>query len=116
MKLPNVEKAFVTEDKIKDYLLSETHPDGRAKAAFFTNFGFSAEQGEILVEALLGHAHSHEVASASTTSHGIKFVVESELITPDGRNPKIRTVWIIEVGKTAARLITAYPLESKPHD
>jgi hypothetical protein len=39
MKLPNCEQAVVAEAKITRYLLSETHEDGKHKAAFFTHFG-----------------------------------------------------------------------------
>ncbi len=48
MKLPNREKAFVPREKIVDYLLSFVHKDGRAKAEFFTRFGFASESWEVL--------------------------------------------------------------------
>ena len=36
MKLPNAEQAVVDREKITDYLLSLTSPDGWSKARFFT--------------------------------------------------------------------------------
>ena len=51
MKLPNVEQVIVPRAKIVDYLLSETHRNGRYKAAFFLRFGFDS----ILI---LGHTPS----------------------------------------------------------
>jgi len=45
MKLPNAEHAIVPGPKITHYLLSETHRDGRHKAAFFRSFGFTSEAG-----------------------------------------------------------------------
>lgn len=38
MKLPDKEKAYIPLLKIKDYLLSETHPIGKSKAKFFRSF------------------------------------------------------------------------------
>ncbi len=35
MKLPNRERAILPRERIRDYLLSDSHPDGRHKAAFF---------------------------------------------------------------------------------
>jgi hypothetical protein len=35
MKLPNYEQVVITREKVVDYLLSDTHRDGRHKAAFF---------------------------------------------------------------------------------
>jgi hypothetical protein len=34
--LPNSERAIVDEAKVRDYLLSPSHPVGRFKAAFFS--------------------------------------------------------------------------------
>ena len=36
--------------------------------------------------------------------------VEGELPAPDGRRPRVRTVWQVDKGQIAPRLITAYPL------
>lgn len=43
MKIPNAESAFVTQEKIRDYLLNAAHPDNGGKAAFFVALGFRAE-------------------------------------------------------------------------
>jgi len=56
MKLPGVENAKVGETKIVRYLLSTTHRAGKSKAAFFMEFGFSAERWEDLDRALRQHA------------------------------------------------------------
>ena len=50
MRLPNYEKAFVPREKIVDYLLSFVHKDGRAKAEFFTRFGFASESWKVLAD------------------------------------------------------------------
>ena len=52
MKLPNHEQAVVPRAKIVDYLLSDSHRDGRHKAAFFKRFGYAAESWEGLAQAL----------------------------------------------------------------
>lgn len=50
--LPNAAAAIVARSKIVDYLLSETHPDGRGKARLFSDHGFSASDWESLAAAL----------------------------------------------------------------
>jgi hypothetical protein len=35
----------ITREKIVDYLLSDTHHDGRHEAAFFKRFGFMVTEG-----------------------------------------------------------------------
>ena len=112
MKLPNVERAVIETQKIVDYLLA----DDRDKAAFFKRFGFSVEEWEIFANALHEHAVRHEVGKITSTSHGTKYIIEGELMTPDGRNPIIRTVWITESEETTPRLVTAYPVKGGSDD
>ena len=42
-----------------------------------------------------------------------RYEIDGELNAPDGRQPRIRTVWQIDEGQIAPRLITAYPLEAE---
>jgi hypothetical protein len=111
LKLPNPEKALVEPRKITAYLLSEENSGG--KSAFFVAFGFNLAQPEELEQALLAHAAAHEVARVSETSHGIKYIIDGKMQTPDRRSPQVRSVWIVDKGKEAPRLVTAYPLEGE---
>jgi len=40
MKLPNAERAVIDERKVREYLLSKSHPIGRFKATFLARAGF----------------------------------------------------------------------------
>lgn len=111
MKLPKYEEAVVPERKLVNYLLDETHPTGKHKAAFFKRFGFDREKWSELKTALLQHAADHDVASTLQTDEGIHFVLEGALRTPDERNPRVRSVWAIDAGSDTPRFITAYPLD-----
>jgi hypothetical protein len=114
MKLPNLDNAYVPPEKIRDYLLNESHEQGGSKASFFLHFGFSVAEWESLVKASLLHAHNNEVVKVEATHFGTRYVIEGTLSSPDGRNPRVRVVWFISRGKNAPRLVTAYPLEE--HD
>ena len=109
MKMSGLVRAVVPKDKITLYLLSETHPTGRAKASFFGGYGFSLAVWEELAESLVRHAASHEVAATEESRFGVKYTIEGPLETPDGRNPRVRVVWFVRKGEAAPRLVTAYP-------
>jgi len=109
-KLPDAESAYIDPGKIAGYLLSETHPRGRLKAAFFRRFGFSAGHPGVFAEALLNHARSHDLAGAVETAFGIHYIIEGAIETPDKRNPVVRTVWVIKTGETLPRFVTATPV------
>lgn len=112
MKLPRARRAQVDERKVVGYLLSTDHPDGRSKAAFFGSFGFSAARWELPADALRDHGTNGEVTSLATSDHGTRYSVDGVIETPDGRNPRVRTVWLVDENG-APRLITAHPLRRR---
>ena len=113
MKLPNASNATVEREKIVDYLLNTEHPIGASKAHFFTHFGFSVDKWKSLADALLAHGQTGTVAQTRQTKHGPRYEVEGRLQTPAGRTPFIRSVWQLDDGAVAPRLITAYPLDAQ---
>lgn len=111
MMLPNAHLALVERAKITEYLLNVEHRNGASKARFFAGFGFELRAWETLANALREHGQSYEVSRTRQTLWGPRYEIEGELSTPDGRRPSIRTVWQLDDGEIAPRLITAYPLE-----
>ncbi len=112
MKLPNAHLAVVEERKITEYLLSSSHRFGASKARFFAAFGFTVASWRVFAEALRRHGRSGEVATTTETGFGPRYEVDGEIEAPDGRRPRVRSVWQVDVGDVAPRLITAYPLEA----
>ena len=110
MKLPHNELALVPREKIADYLLSFTHPQGRHKAAFFSSFGLSGENWEMLADSLRRHAADHEVTKVEVTPFGTRYVVEGIMEMPDGRLPLVRSVWFVANGNEIPKFATAYPI------
>lgn len=98
----------IPEDKIRKYLLDPTHPEGGAKAKFFLAGGFSDSEWLILDHALRHHPIDNAVESTVQNDFGVKYMVRCTIRTPDGRNPCILTVWMVD-GPGAARFVTARP-------
>jgi hypothetical protein len=61
-----------------------------------------------LEKALLDHAWKNSVTKQITTRYGEKYEVSCSLATPDGRNPCVVSVWIIEQPDPNPRFVTAY--------
>ena len=106
MLTPQAARAVVADPKITDYLLKNP-----GKARFFMRFGFSLAQWQVLRDALLLHIITHEYVKEITLDDGVKYVVEGALQSPDGRNPLVRSVWLIDGGRSYPRLISAYALD-----
>ena len=103
---PNWRHTYVPEEKLTEYLLSESHPDGKSKAKFFLRHGYTQET---LKHALIQAAKTGSVVEEEHTLHGTKFAIVSKLSTPAGTSITVRSVWIVEAGETTPRLVTAYP-------
>lgn len=111
MILPNVDLVIVEKEKILGYLLNPSHRHGSSKARFFFEFGFEIPKWETQAEALREHGGLHPVCHREETGFGPRYVVDDVLRTPSGRAPMLRTVWQMDAGALAPRLITAHPLE-----
>ena len=75
--LPNAARVRVPDAKVRDYLLSSSHPVGRFKAVFFLALGFSLERWEVLRDALLdiGTSGNALPGQASPSGRSSRFVL-----------------------------------------
>jgi hypothetical protein len=108
-RLPHLDHAVVPEDKIVNYLLSVRHSGGRAKARFLEGFGFSAQNWQVLRDAIIAHARANDITASHQTRFGIRHEIDGALLTPDGRAPIVRVVWFLEPRETIPRLVTLIP-------
>jgi hypothetical protein len=109
MRLPNRKQAYISPKKLREYLLSENHPVGRFKAKVFTAAGFREHNIDSLREGLLAIAYTNEVKEEIQVAHGRKYVLDGTLPSPAGSILHLRTIWMIDIGEDAPRLVTAYP-------
>lgn len=109
MKLPKYEKAVIDNEKILNYLLSDTHPVGKFKAKFFRSLGFDEKNANLLKNGLLQIFSDGTVTKTINTPFGVKYIIEGFLPTPVGKSVNIVTVWIIERGEDFPPFVTAYP-------
>lgn len=111
MRLPAAEHAFIDASKLRDYLLSDSHPVGRFKAAFFRSLGYTRERPEELESALRRLVRTGEAELDEATVHGQKYRVNGTLAGPEGVSASVTTVWIVPNGEQCARFVTAFPGE-----
>jgi len=109
MKLPNAERAVIDERKVREYLLSKSHPIGRFKAAFLARGGFEAANWVELSSALRDLAQGGEVVVGVANEYGQKYSISGTLIGPGGMGLEVTTVWILPTPEAAPRLVTVFP-------
>jgi hypothetical protein len=109
VQIPNADRAVIEPTKLRDYLLSSTHPVGRFKAPFFLGLGYTAPEWSRLDADLRGQHLSEDAVAAPPTPYGQKYVIRATLVGPAGRSARVVTVWVVRVGEDFARFVTAYP-------
>jgi hypothetical protein len=108
MNLPRAPHAQIAPAKIQQYLLSPSHPIGRAKARFFRRLGFTATRWEELRDALLLHARRGDATTLPAGAFGQRYVVRGILQGPRDR-AAVLSVWIVLTDVSDPVFVTAYP-------
>lgn len=108
MQIPNAGLARIDIEKLRDYLLSASHPTGRFKAVFFRGLGYTADAAENL-EADLREFLAHDAEPAGQNRFGRKYTIQRQLVGPNDRAASIVTVWIVLASDPRPRFVTAYP-------
>ena len=109
MRLPNADLAVVEDAKVRDYLLSVSHPVGRLKSVFFIALGFSGDHWQLLRDALLQLAFTGDASPGQPSPFGLKFEICAILQGPSGRQANVVTVWMVSNGLDFPHFVTAYP-------
>jgi hypothetical protein len=109
VKLPKPECALVDIEKVRDYLLSSTHPIGQSKATFFVGLGYRQTDWVHLHRDLLAIAQLDTATQGRFARYGNKYEVRAILVGPSGRSATVLTVWIVRHGEDFPRFITAFP-------
>ena len=107
--LLNVRKAVVEPSKVRDYLLSPSHPVGRFKAVVFLALGYTQDNWGKLKDDLLAIAQTGDAVPAEPSTYGQKYEVSGKLTGPNGQVRYFKTLWLVESGKSVPRFLTAYP-------
>lgn len=110
MKLPEAHRAVIAPAKIREYLLSTSHPVGRFKAPFFS-LGYTVAGWQRLEQDLLAVAASGDAEPGRESPYGEKYEIRGTLNGPAGKSASVLTVWIVRFESDAPEFVTAFPGE-----
>lgn len=109
MRIPNADRAQIEPAKLHAYLLSDTHPVGRFKAAFFRELGYSMEDWALLEADLRSQHLPRDATPARTSPYGQKYEIRAALVGPAGHAAQVVSVWVVLSYEDVPRFVTAYP-------
>ncbi|GEP01678.1 DUF6883 domain-containing protein [Methylobacterium haplocladii] len=102
---------IIDAPKIARYLLDLSHPIGGPKAKFLLRFGFTPQDPNALVLALVAHAMGNLPGVKKDQPKGPpRIIFEGTVTAPDGRDMPLRTVWEPSDSPPEMRFVTPVPL------
>jgi hypothetical protein len=104
---------IIAPEKLRDYVLNLSHPDGESKARFLRATGYEQEKWQKLEKDLRAQHLPVEAVPGKKSMYGTKYEIFAQLVGPNGKKRWIRSVWIIRTGESVARFVTLIP-EQKP--
>lgn len=108
MKLPNGDRAIITDEKLLRYVLNPLHPVGGPHAKLFDRLlGINLACAHVLRDALLRAARDDEALPGKTSGFGQKFEVRFALSGPRG-SYNVLSVWMIRTGTELPQLVSSY--------
>lgn len=113
MKLPEAQRAVIAPAKIRDYLLSTSHPVGRFKVPFFASLGYAVANWQRLEQDLLALAASGDAEPGRESPYGQKYEIHGTLNGPSGKSASVLTVWIVRFESDVPQFVTAFPGETE---
>lgn len=108
---PDIASWLLRSAKITQFLLAADHKDNKGREKFFRDFGFNADNPEILARALIQQpraAHTFKRQIVQMTS--VRLAYDGVMETPDGRGAHVRTIWNFDE-PSCAKFITVKPLK-----
>jgi hypothetical protein len=109
MRLPNGERAIADLTKLRDYVLSPTHPRGRKARVFLSALGMTAADADELRIYLLEAARAGEAVQGIADEFGNRYTVDFE-IARSGKRVRVRSSWIVLNEDGIPRMTTCYCL------
>jgi hypothetical protein len=108
-RLPNAERANSKLRRIRDYLLNTAHITGAPESAVFHRPRLRFTRRGVVACVAGPAGQTNAVVRRIDTAWGPRRTVACHCQTPDGRNPRIRTLWQIEQGVPRLRTVLPRP-------
>ena len=108
MKLSQ-QKTIIAPEKIRDYVLNHSNPEGDSKARYLEQMGYKQKNWKILQADLREQHLSQEVFPGKNSIYGVKYEILAPLVGPNGQMRWLRSIWMIRRGESIARFITLIP-------
>ena len=110
MLLPNLERACISVEKLRDYVLNPDHPTGRNKARVFKRMlGIERKHAAAFAQVIKSSLPRAVAEKGKEQSYGSHWVTYHEIIGLGGESVIVTVAWMFKVEEPETpNLITCY--------
>ena len=115
--LPNLGRAIIALEKLRDYALNMEHPEGRHKAAAFKELlGIEARHADVFAELIKSTLASSPAQFSETDEYGGRWTTYHHIVGLNARSVVVTVGWLLKKGEgEPPRLISCY-IETKEQE
>ncbi len=108
--LPNLERAVIRIEKLRDYALNMDHPHGKHKAVVFRDMlGIARRHAEVLADLLGSTLPSAAAEHVKRDEHGDRWLTHHDLTGINGQSAIVTVAWIFKKEQSSVpELISCY--------
>jgi filamentous hemagglutinin len=108
--LPNLERAVIAIEKLRDYVLNPDHPKGQNKARVFKAvLGVERKHATVFAEIIKETLVRAPATKNEDSDYGSRWVTHHEIIGINGRSAIITVAWLFKAEQSEVPvLITCY--------
>jgi len=108
--LPNLERASIAIEKLRDYVLNPDHPLGRNKARVFKSMlGIEGKHAVALAEIIRETLVRAAATPSDESPYGTRWETHHEIYAPNGRSAIVSVAWLFRIEQPEIPvLITCY--------
>jgi hypothetical protein len=110
--LPDFADVYIPDHKLRDYLLSPTHKEGRHKLRLFkAKFGIGPDDRERCAEMLIEATRGGTVENVRKRPDCRVYAIKGSMEGVDGAHHEVRICWKVPHEGGRPTFVTAYPID-----
>ena len=115
--MPQRERAFVPVEKLRDYALNPTHPEGRSKAVIFKEMlGIERRHANVLAELIKATLPRAPARSGSEDKYGQWWRTYHPIIGLNGREAVVTVAWIFKTQQPDVPVLISCYIEAQEQE
>ncbi len=115
--LPNLKRALIRPEKLRDYVLDADHPKNGGKAKAFRDLlGIERRHAKVLAELIFGSLGRSPAICRGTRHYGEHWTTYHDIVGFEGQAVIVTVIWILKTQQSDTPVLISCYIELKKQD